>query len=99
VSLLGLNALDLSGLYGPSSYTSKLIEHPLVLRAIPAPKVVSGAQGGGVVRRAATQSGGGPLSAAQGGLRMDKESYPDLAEHVINGGFPLLSLLPSSHVN
>ncbi|KAJ7659066.1 hypothetical protein DFH06DRAFT_990014, partial [Mycena polygramma] len=81
LSLLGVNSLDLSGLYGPpstsSSLKSKLIEHPLVVRAIPPPKSVSRR----LLRSAAPD--GGPLSAAN--LRIDKNSHPDLAEHVING--------------
>ncbi|KAJ6518275.1 hypothetical protein C8R47DRAFT_1312711 [Mycena vitilis] len=80
LSLLGVNSLDLSGLYGqlsPSSLKSKLIEHPLVVRAIPPPKSVSRR----LMRSMAPD--GGPLSAAN--LRIVRNSHPDLAEHVING--------------
>ncbi|KAJ7909504.1 hypothetical protein B0H13DRAFT_2272842 [Mycena leptocephala] len=35
LSLLGLNSMDLSGLYGFSAFKSKLINHPLTARVIP----------------------------------------------------------------
>ncbi|KAK6966524.1 polyketide synthase [Favolaschia claudopus] len=77
LSLLGVNSLDLSGLYGRSSFKSKLIEHPVVIRTIPPPKLVSPR-----LRQSAVQDNG-PLSSSN--LRVGKDSHPDLVEHVING--------------
>ncbi|KAJ6611341.1 hypothetical protein B0H10DRAFT_369055 [Mycena sp. CBHHK59/15] len=80
LSLLGLNSLDLSGLYGSSSFTSKLIEHPLAVRTIPPPKSLSP-----LLR--STASNNGPLSSSK--LLINETSHPDLAEHVVDGE-PLL---------
>ncbi|KAJ7463693.1 hypothetical protein FB451DRAFT_1042909, partial [Mycena latifolia] len=77
LSLLGVNSLDLSGLYGPSAYKSKLIEHPLAVRTIPPPKSLSPR----LLQSVAPNWG--PLSSSN--LRISKSSHPDLAEHVING--------------
>ncbi|KAJ6599814.1 hypothetical protein DFH09DRAFT_1128873 [Mycena vulgaris] len=77
LSLLGSNSLDLSGLYGASAFKSKLVEHPLALRIIPPPKLLSSQ---GNIRM---MEGRGPLSSAN--LRMNKVTHPTLAEHVING--------------
>ncbi|KAF8179325.1 hypothetical protein K438DRAFT_1977387 [Mycena galopus ATCC 62051] len=77
LSLLGSNSLDLSGLYGASACKSKLVEHPLTLRTISSPKVLSSQ---GNIRM---MEGLGPLSSAN--LRMNKITHPTLAEHVING--------------
>jgi hypothetical protein len=77
LSLLGLNSLDLSALYGLATLKSKLIEHPLVARTIPAPKSLVPN-----VRRNHGLSHG-PLSSSS--IRIDKTTHPDLAEHIING--------------
>ncbi|KAJ7182483.1 hypothetical protein C8R43DRAFT_868767, partial [Mycena crocata] len=77
LSLLGVNSLDLSGLYGFSAFKSKLIDHPLVARAISPPKSSSPR----LLRSALSETG--PLSSAN--LRMNKTTHPDLAEHIING--------------
>ncbi|KAJ7686126.1 hypothetical protein B0H17DRAFT_1332956 [Mycena rosella] len=75
LSLLGVNSLDLSRLYGPSAFKSKLIEHPLAVRTTPPPKLL--------FRIQSTAENNGPLSTSS--LRINKTSHPDLAEHVING--------------
>jgi acyl transferase domain-containing protein len=85
LSLLGCNALDLSGLYGFSAFKSKLIEHPLTARVIPPPKSVS------TRRLQSTPDSSGPLASST--LRINKTSHPDLAEHVINGIHMGLSVL------
>ncbi|KAJ6463074.1 hypothetical protein DFH09DRAFT_1295961, partial [Mycena vulgaris] len=76
LSLLGLNSLDLSGLYGPSEFKPKFIEHPVAVRDIPPPKGLSH-------RRQSTADSNGPLSSSN--LHINKVSHPTLAEHVING--------------
>ncbi|KAF8209013.1 hypothetical protein K438DRAFT_1960740 [Mycena galopus ATCC 62051] len=79
LSLLGVNSLDLSGLYGFSAVKSKLIDHPLTARVIPPPKSRS-------VSSRFIQSPsdhGGPLSSSN--LKIHRLSHPDLMEHVING--------------
>ncbi|KAJ7809999.1 hypothetical protein B0H14DRAFT_3112515, partial [Mycena olivaceomarginata] len=78
LSLLGTNSVDLSGLYGFSAVTSKLIDHPLTARVIPPPKSASSPH---LLHSASTH--GGPLSSSN--LKINKLSHPDLAEHVING--------------
>ncbi|KAF8128037.1 hypothetical protein K438DRAFT_2141448, partial [Mycena galopus ATCC 62051] len=77
LSLLGLNSLDLSGLYGTSTFNSTLIEHPLVVRAIPPPKPPA------LRFRQSIMHNNGPLSSSS--LRIHKGSHPELIEHVING--------------
>ncbi|KAJ7493888.1 hypothetical protein FB451DRAFT_1491404 [Mycena latifolia] len=77
LSLLGINSLDLSGLYGQSTFKSKLIEHPLAVRTIPPPKSLSPRL------RHSAEHNTGPLSSSN--LRINKTTHPDLAEHVING--------------
>jgi hypothetical protein len=74
LSLLGFNSLDLSGLYGPSIFKSKLIDHPLAVRAILPPKSLSPRE---------TGVSAGPLSFPN--LQISATSHPELAEHVING--------------
>ncbi|KAF7358399.1 Polyketide synthase [Mycena venus] len=84
LSLLGFNSLDLSGLYGFSALDSTLINHPLISRVIPPPKLLSS--------QLATSLPGNnrPLSCAN--LKINKTTHPDLAEHVINGE----SILPAT---
>ncbi|KAF7341189.1 Polyketide synthase [Mycena venus] len=77
LSLLGSNSLDLSGLYGPSTFKSKLIVHPLAIRNIPPPKSLS------LQLRSSTADNSGPLSSSN--LRITHNSHPDLAEHIIDG--------------
>ncbi|KAJ7087152.1 hypothetical protein C8R44DRAFT_991421, partial [Mycena epipterygia] len=77
LSLLGVNSLDLSSLYGPSTFKSKPIEHPLAVRTIPPPKSFSVRHG------QVTADNNGPLSSSS--LRINKTSHPDLAQNVING--------------
>ncbi|KAJ7673945.1 hypothetical protein DFH06DRAFT_751727 [Mycena polygramma] len=77
LSLLGINSIDLSGLYGFSALKSKLIEHPLTPRVIPPPKTWAS-------HLNSTLSGSNrPLSSSN--LRINTTTHPDLAEHVING--------------
>jgi acyl transferase domain-containing protein len=77
LSLLGINSLDLSGLYGFSALNSNLIEHPLTPRVIPPPKLLS-------PQLARTMPGNKrPLSCVN--LKINKTTHPDLAEHIING--------------
>ncbi|KAJ7120035.1 hypothetical protein C8R44DRAFT_981991 [Mycena epipterygia] len=77
LSLLGLNSIDLSDLYGPSEYKPTFIEHPLVVRDIPPPKSLSPR------RLHSSTDTNGPLSSSN--LLINKLSHPNLAEHVING--------------
>ncbi|KAJ7096113.1 hypothetical protein C8R44DRAFT_379140 [Mycena epipterygia] len=77
LSLLGFNSLDLSGVYGPSTFRSKLIDHPLIARVISPPKPLSPK----LLRSALNNQG--PLASSN--LRINKTSHPDLTEHVING--------------
>ncbi|KAJ6452141.1 thiolase-like protein, partial [Mycena vitilis] len=77
LSLLGINSVDLSGLYGFSALKSKLTEHPLTARVIPPPKTWAS-------HLNSTVSGSSrPLSSSS--LRINTTTHPDLAEHVING--------------
>ncbi|KAJ7218352.1 hypothetical protein GGX14DRAFT_356888 [Mycena pura] len=78
LSLLGLNSLDLSALYGPSDFKPKFIEHSLAVRDIPPPKSLSPR---GSYQPMADRKG--PLSSSN--LYINKVSHPTLAEHVING--------------
>jgi hypothetical protein len=85
LSLLGLNSLDLSALYGPSDFKPKFIEHSLAVRDIPPPKSLSPR---GRYQPMADRKG--PLSSSN--PYINKVSHPTLAEHVINGGrntFPI----------
>ncbi|KAJ7801502.1 hypothetical protein B0H14DRAFT_2895228 [Mycena olivaceomarginata] len=78
LSLLGLNSLDLSALYGPSDFKPKFIEHSLAVRDIPPPKSLSPR---GRYQPMADRKG--PLSSSN--PYINKVSHPTLAEHVING--------------
>ncbi|KAF8209510.1 hypothetical protein K438DRAFT_1960508 [Mycena galopus ATCC 62051] len=82
LSLLGLNFLDLSALYGPSDFKPKSIEHPLAVRDIPAPKSLSSRR-----CRQVMADRNGPLSSSN--LCIGKVSHPTLAECVINGEYIL----------
>ncbi|KAJ6449449.1 hypothetical protein C8R45DRAFT_1084229 [Mycena sanguinolenta] len=77
LSLLGVNSLDLSGLYGFSAFKSKLIFHPLTVRVISPPKSLSSPL------HRFTANNTGPLSSPN--LRISKSSHPDMAQHIING--------------
>ncbi|KAF7356480.1 Polyketide synthase [Mycena venus] len=85
LSLLGVNSLDLTTLYGrgASPIESKPVEHPLIRRQISPPKLRGPPRLQGVLRK-------GPLASAR--LSMNKKTHPDLAEHVINGE----SILPAT---
>ncbi|KAJ7364509.1 hypothetical protein DFH08DRAFT_1073196 [Mycena albidolilacea] len=74
LSLLGYNALDLSGLYGASTYKPESIKHPLAARVIsaPPPTLVN-----------TVHSDFGPLSLPN--LELSQTSHPDLAQHVVYG--------------
>ncbi|KAJ6460695.1 hypothetical protein C8R47DRAFT_993943, partial [Mycena vitilis] len=78
LSLLGINSIDLTPLYGrgASPTESKLVEHPLARRQISPPKLRGPSRLQGALRA-------GPLASAR--LSMNKTTHPDLAEHVING--------------
>ncbi|KAF7348045.1 Polyketide synthase [Mycena sanguinolenta] len=76
LSLLGVNSLDLSGLYGFSAFKSKLIGHPLTARVISPPKSHS-------PFHRFTSDNKGPLSSSN--LRISRSSHPDMAQHIING--------------
>ncbi|KAF8180692.1 hypothetical protein K438DRAFT_2170972 [Mycena galopus ATCC 62051] len=76
LSLLGINSLDLSGLYGFSAAKPKLIDHPLTTRVIPPPNSTFS-------RPHSKSDHSHPLASPN--LTIDKFSHPDLAEHVING--------------
>jgi acyl transferase domain-containing protein len=76
LSLLGLNSMDLSGLYGFSAFKSKLINHPLTARVIPPPKSHT-------LLPVPTATNNRPLSSAN--LGINRNSHPYLAEHVVNG--------------
>ncbi|KAJ7659556.1 hypothetical protein DFH06DRAFT_1402502 [Mycena polygramma] len=77
LSLLGINSIDLSGLYGFSALKSNLIDHPLTPRAIPPPKTFSSHLS------ATLQLRNRPLSSST--LKINTTTHPDLAEHVVNG--------------
>ncbi|KAJ7052957.1 hypothetical protein C8F01DRAFT_1331735 [Mycena amicta] len=76
LSLLGINTIDLSRIYGgpakPLDYPS--LEHPLKTRHIPPPKFLVSHDMGFL---------SGPLSS--GNLKVNQSSHPDLAQHRING--------------
>ncbi|KAJ7676078.1 hypothetical protein DFH06DRAFT_977335, partial [Mycena polygramma] len=78
LSLLGINSIDLTPLYGrgASPTESKLVEHPLARRQISPAKLRGPSRLQGALRA-------GPLTSAR--LSMNKTTHPDLAEHVING--------------
>ncbi|KAJ7776328.1 hypothetical protein B0H16DRAFT_1879673 [Mycena metata] len=71
LSLLGINSLDLSGLYGGSASKSKFMDHPLAVRSIPEAKSLPNPKAQSVSQ-----------GIQPGGLRIN---LPTLAEHVING--------------
>lgn len=78
LSLLGLNSLDLTGLYGStiSKYEASSIRHPLVARTIPVNKTY--------LSSSSTRSNSktsGPLTAP---MRLNGKTHPTLAQHVIN---------------
>jgi acyl transferase domain-containing protein len=76
-SLAGINSLDLSGLYGFSALKAKFIDHPLTPRVISPPKSF-------IPQHIPSAPGNdGPLSCSN--LRINHNTHPDLAEHVING--------------
>jgi acyl transferase domain-containing protein len=78
-SLAGINSLDLSGLYGFSTLKGKFIDHPLTPRVISPPKSF-------IPQHIPSAPGNdGPLSCSN--LRINHNTHPDLAEHVINGEF------------
>ncbi|KAJ7248052.1 hypothetical protein C8J57DRAFT_1475664 [Mycena rebaudengoi] len=79
LSLLGLNSIDLTNLYGVQAVSSELIDYPLVAREIPPPLPAKSFQ-----RSASTA---GPLSGSI--LKMNMSTHPDLAEHVL-GGEPVM---------
>ncbi|KAF7336301.1 Polyketide synthase [Mycena venus] len=79
LSLLGVNSLDLSGLYGFSAVKPKLIDHPLTARVISPPK--SKSVSSRFIQSLSDHSG--PLSSSN--LKIHKLSHPDLMEHVIHG--------------
>ncbi|KAJ7436883.1 hypothetical protein B0H11DRAFT_2178713 [Mycena galericulata] len=74
LSLLAYNALDLSGLYGASTYKPESIQHPLTARAISAPPPTL---------MNSVHSECGPLSIPN--LKLNQTSHPDLAQHVVYG--------------
>ncbi|KAJ7447113.1 hypothetical protein B0H11DRAFT_1745206, partial [Mycena galericulata] len=74
LSLLGMNAIDLSGIYGYSTACPTTIKHPLIQRTIPPPKSF------GLQSHHASQR---ILSGSH--LMLSAATHPDLAEHVISG--------------
>jgi acyl transferase domain-containing protein len=83
LSLLGVNLLDLTGLYGPSRFKPQLIDHPLTDRSIPPPK-------SSLRAAVSTIHNSGPLSSSN--LYINHASHPDLAQHVINGAQDILTV-------
>ncbi|KAJ7780984.1 hypothetical protein B0H16DRAFT_1299265, partial [Mycena metata] len=85
LSLLGINSIDLTNLYGrgASPMESKLVEHPLARRQISPPRLRGPPRVRGALRTA-------PLAPAR--LSINTKTHPDLAEHVINGE----SILPAT---
>ncbi|KAK7042708.1 polyketide synthase [Favolaschia claudopus] len=78
LSLLGVNSLDFSGIYGSSDFKPEFIEHPLQSRDIPPPKTFTPSRS-----PEAQRPRNGPLSGS--GISINKRSYPSLSEYVVNG--------------
>ncbi|KAJ7672416.1 hypothetical protein DFH06DRAFT_1363281 [Mycena polygramma] len=81
LSLLGCNTLDLSGLYGASSFKPLSIQHPLTPRTISPPQAYL---------TNTPVSTNGPLSSSN--LKLGHTTQPDLAQHVVYGE----SILPAT---
>ncbi|KAJ6483679.1 hypothetical protein DFH09DRAFT_949601, partial [Mycena vulgaris] len=77
LSRLGVNTLDLSGLYGFSAVKSKSIDHPLTPRVISPAKSLSSQLPGSIP--------GSNRPLASSNLRINNSTHPDLAEHDIHG--------------
>ncbi|KAJ6487079.1 hypothetical protein C8R47DRAFT_951995, partial [Mycena vitilis] len=75
ITLLGYNACDLSGLYGPSDYKGLVIDHPWVYRTIPPPGV----------HFSYTNSTNGVNGSLSTNISINEYTHPRLAQHVING--------------
>ena len=79
LSLLGVNTIDLTGFYGQlaAPLYNKAVEHPLKPRTIPSPKYLASSH--------STPGGDfhGPLATTC--LKLNQSTYPDLAQHIING--------------